>query len=589
MWTLRSRGVLPAVICILLAILPFVLGAIDEPYYRDLAVRIMIFSIAAISLDIILGYGGMVSFGHAIYLGIGSYTVGILSANGVTDGFVHFGGAILISSFFALIIGLISLRASGVFFIMITLAFAQMVFYLAVSLSQYGGDDGLQLIGPSDFYGVIDLANPNGLYFFVFGMFVLSIFVASRIVHSHFGLILRGIQSNERRMTTLGYNCFLYKLAGFVIAGGLCGLGGALLANQSLFVSPAIMHWTRSGEIMAMVILGGIGTIVGPVLGAFVFLLAEDSLSGITQHWQVIFGSLLVLIVLFTNQGLYGLLPRQSGRRSSANRSTEPTACKVIPNASERQDLKASLETNVLVKSFGGIIATNAVSLKVESGEFHAIIGPNGAGKTTLIMQLAGELRPDNGTIRLGSEDVTRYSTQQRCRAGISRTFQITSVFREFTTLENVALAAQAVNGSGFRFWTPVKADGALFERASHILNLVGLTVYESKLVNELSQGDQRALEIALALATNPRVLLLDEPMAGMGSQDAERVISLLKQLKSDFTIVLVEHDMDAVFALADRISVLVYGEVIASGPPEAIAMDATVRDAYLGEQTVIA
>lgn len=148
MWTLRSRGFLPAVICILLAILPFVLGAIDEPYYRDLAVRIMIFSIAAISLDIILGYGGMVSFGHAIYLGIGSYTVGILSANGVTDGFVHFGGAILISSFFALIIGLISLRASGVFFIMITLAFAQMVFYLAVSLSQYGGDDGLQLIGP---------------------------------------------------------------------------------------------------------------------------------------------------------------------------------------------------------------------------------------------------------------------------------------------------------------------------------------------------------------------------------------------------------------------------------------------------------
>ena len=243
------------------------------------------------------------------------------------------------------------------------------------------------------------------------------------------------------------------------------------------------------------------------------------------------------------------------------------------------------LEVRGLTKSFGALRASDRIDLAVREGETHAIIGPNGAGKTTFISQLAGDLRPDSGRIFFAGEDVTHLRAPRRARKGLARSFQITSIYPEFTAVANVALAVQAHAGHSFRFWRDARRDAALLEAARRVLEDVGLSARANVLAANLSHGEQRQLEVAMALATRPRLLLLDEPMAGMGIEESERMIAFLATLKARHTIVLVEHDMDAVFRLADRISVLVYGRLIATGAPEAIRASAEVRSAYLGEE----
>jgi branched-chain amino acid transport system ATP-binding protein len=246
---------------------------------------------------------------------------------------------------------------------------------------------------------------------------------------------------------------------------------------------------------------------------------------------------------------------------------------------------EALLQVEGLSKRFGGVVASDGISLEIPKGELHAIIGPNGAGKTTLITQLAGELAPDAGRIRFDGADITALPTWRRSRLGLARSFQLTSLFPDFTALDNVALAVQAHAGHSFHFWRNARKQAALREPARAALARVGLTGRGDVLVSRLSHGEHRQLEIAMALATRPRMLLLDEPMAGMGPDESARVVGTLKELKSELTILLIEHDMEAVFALADRITVLVYGRIIASGAPDAIRANAEVRQAYLGEQ----
>ena len=242
------------------------------------------------------------------------------------------------------------------------------------------------------------------------------------------------------------------------------------------------------------------------------------------------------------------------------------------------------LEVRGLTKSFGALRASDGIDFDVRDGETHAVIGPNGAGKTTFISQLAGDLRPDGGRIVFGGEDVTALAAPRRARKGLARSFQITSVYPEFSALQNVALAVQAGAGHSFRFWRDARGDPALNGPAQRVLEEVGLQQRKNVLAANLSHGEQRQLEVAMALATRPRLLLLDEPMAGMGLEESQRMIGLLAGLKRRQTLILVEHDMDAVFRLADRISVLVYGRVIATGVPEEIRANPEVRKAYLGE-----
>lgn len=292
-----------------LAAVPPVGGLLNQPFYVDLVRRVMIFAIAALSLDLILGYGGMVSFGHAAYLGIGAYAVGILAHHGIHNGVLQWSLAIAASMAVALVIGAVSIRTSGVYFIMITLAFTQMLYYLGISIEEYGGDDGMRLAVRSQFPGPLDLRNGTVFYYVVLAILLLFLVLAHRLIAARFGLVIRAARSNEARMRAIGFSPYRYKLMAFTLAGAMCGLAGALLVNHTEYLTPEFMHWTRSGEIMFMVILGGMGTLVGPVLGAFAFLLLENLLSGWTAHWQIIFGPLLILVVLYAKRGLFGLLP----------------------------------------------------------------------------------------------------------------------------------------------------------------------------------------------------------------------------------------------------------------------------------------
>jgi branched-chain amino acid transport system permease protein len=305
---LSRRTLVLAAGCVVLALVPPIASLTNQPFYLDLFRRMMIFAIAAVSLDLILGYGGMVSFGHAAYLGIGAYAVGIPAYHGIQNGWLQWGLAIAASALIALVIGAISLRTSGVSFIMITLAFAQMLYYLGISLETYGGDNGMRLAARSRFGGIVDLREPTVFYYVVLAILVLFLALGSRLVESRFGMAVRAAKSNEARARAIGFSPLPYKLTAFVIAGGGGGLAGALLANQTEYLTPDFMHWTRSGEIMFMVILGGMGTLFGPVIGAVALLLLEDVLSALTAHWQIILGPILVLVVLFAKRGLFGLL-----------------------------------------------------------------------------------------------------------------------------------------------------------------------------------------------------------------------------------------------------------------------------------------
>ena len=295
--------------------LPFVANVFGEAFYIALATRILIFALAATSLNLILGFGGMVSFGHAAFLGVGAYTVVILSQMGVVDAWVAWPTAMVVAGLFALLIGAVSLRTQGVYFIMITLAFAQMMYYLVVSFKAYGGDDGMSLPARSRI-GFLDMSNDTHFYYVTLLACVAVLVLIARVLNARFGHVLQAIRENEVRMQSLGYAVFRYKLCAFVMSGALAGLAGALLANQSGFVSPAMMQWSQSGMLMMMVILGGVGHLYGGVWGAIVFLLLEETLSHFTIHWQLGLGALLLMVVLLLPNGLTSALTHLRKERS---------------------------------------------------------------------------------------------------------------------------------------------------------------------------------------------------------------------------------------------------------------------------------
>ena len=431
--------------------LPLYAQFANDRFLLTLFTRIVILALAAVSLNLILGFGGMMSFGHAAYLGIGGYAVGIFAFEGVTSGFVQWPVALLASALFALVIGALSLRTRGVYFIMITLAFAQMAYYIIAGLARYGGDDGLTIQKRSQFFAPLNLSDKVQFYYICLALLFAALYLVWRLVNSRFGLVIQGARSNDTRMRAIGFPTYRYRLVCFVIAGTLCGLAGALLANHTDFVSPAMMYWTRSGDLIIMVVLGGMGSVVGPVFGAVALLVLEEVLSDITEYWQIILGPLLLLVVLFARGGIDGLFGEVSAMAD------------------------ALLQVEGLAKRFGGIVATDDVTLGVETGELHAVIGPNGAGKTTLIAQLSGQLTPDAGRIRFAGRDISALPMYRRSHLGIARSFQITSLFLDLSVLDNVALAVQAHAGHSFHFWHDARGENDLREPARAALARVGL------------------------------------------------------------------------------------------------------------------
>ena len=297
-------------LCAALA-LPSALTAFGQEFYIGFATRVLIFALAASSLNLVLGFGGMVSLGHAAFLGAGAYAAAICQQAGINEALLAFPAAMGIAGLFALVVGAISLRTRGVYFIMITLAFAQMLFYVFISLKEFGGDDGLPLARRSPLW-TLRMADDTVFYYFVLAILAVSLILLARLRDSRFGRVLRGIKDNETRMESLGYATFRFKLTAFVIAGTLAGLAGALMANQNGFVSPNMLHWDQSGTVLVMVILGGLGSLWGGLAGAVVFMVLEEVLTGFTSHWQIILGLILLGVVFFAPKGIAGLFARKA-------------------------------------------------------------------------------------------------------------------------------------------------------------------------------------------------------------------------------------------------------------------------------------
>ncbi len=310
----KPSGLVYSTVIVLLLIAPVVISLMEHSFYLDLLTRILILTIAVVSLNLIVGYGGMISLGHAAYLGIGAYSVGIPSYYEVFNGYIHLGLAIGGSALFALVTGIICLRTRGLYFILITLAFTQMLYYTFVSIEEYGADDGLVIYQRSEFGGLLDIENANTLYYAVLVVLLLSLYLMHRLIHARYGKVLFGSKHNDERMQSLGYNTYQYKLSCYVISGTLCGIAGFFLGNFTNYISPEMMDWTHSGELIFMMVIGGTGAVLGPVLGTATFLFLEEFLSSITVYWHLIFGLLLIALVMFGKGGLHGLLSRMDRR-----------------------------------------------------------------------------------------------------------------------------------------------------------------------------------------------------------------------------------------------------------------------------------
>jgi branched-chain amino acid transport system permease protein len=559
------------------AALPFLGG----PYVVKFATRILAVAIFVMSLDILIGVTGLVGFGHAGFFGLGAYAVWFVTpADDGANLLVALAAATGLAGLGAAVIGFFAVRTRAFYFIMVTLAASQMLFALFHDTRIAGGSDGasidvkpyLEIAGRT----ILDFQHRNTLLWFALASLVAAYGLVLLLVRSRFGRVLQGLAANETRMNALGFDGQRYKWAAFVVSGMLAGFAGALFASIDGFVPPEILGWRESGLAIMMVVLGGVGTLWGSILGAVIYSLAEEVLKSghwvgpmISEHWPIAMGVFLIAAVLGAPKGLAGLLPSRPARPWAA------------PAGADAADLHATgpaplLEVDGLSRRFGGLTAVADVTVAFTPNRIHAVIGPNGAGKTTFTNLITGALPVSSGTIRLDHVDITDLSAAAKARRGIGRSFQRTNILSKMTVAENCAVAAQARGAAG--------ADRAEEARAvARALAAVGLVDRADRVASALSHGEQRQLEIAMLMASGARLLILDEPLAGSGPEETARLTALLRELASDHTILLVEHDMDAVFACADTISVLVNGRLIAHGSPDDIRRDAGVREAYLG------
>ena len=531
--------------------------AVLPPFAMTLFTEALILGLFAMSLDLMVGYTRLISFGHAAAYGLGAYTSGYLLLHTDIPMVFAVAAAALFSGVVAIGVAWVCTLASGVSFSMLTLAFAQLLYAVAFKwTSVTGASDGLAGIprrpGP---FGITAFSGKAGFYYLVLACLLGAFVFARSLVRSPFGAVLRGIRENEAKTLSLGYNTRRYKIAVVAIAFMLGGLAGALYAPFAGFANTELLFWLFSGQVLIMVIVGGAGTLVGPIIGAAFFMLVSNVLSSWTDSWALFFGLLFILFVLFAPQGIWGLATRAFTGQPS---TIEPRAM-------------ALLELDGLTRRFGGIIAVDRVTMRVEAGEVRAVIGPNGAGKSTLFNLITGTVQASDGNVRFDDETLTGLSPYSICQRGISRTFQITALFPEMTARENARLAAQARHA---RRWQPY-GGGTVFgdaeRRGDAALERLGLTHVAQRPAGLLSHGDQRLLEVAMALAQQPRLLLLDEPTQGLSVEETAQAVETLAGLLSDgaMTVLLVEHDMEVVFRLARMITVLHRGAVIADGSPD--------------------
>ena len=406
-------------------------------YPRALLAEIYIFAIFAMSLDLLLGFTGLMSLGHAAFFGLGAYAVAILGTLFGVNAWLALAAGVAVAAAGAAVIGFFCVRTTGIPFLMLTLAFSQLVFSVALKWRDVtGGSDGMAIAEKPALFG-FELSDSLAMYFVALVFFLLSYWGLRRLLNAPLGHVFVGIRENEPRMLAIGYPTRAYKLLSFTIAGAFAGLAGGLYAIFNSFISPDAIYWTSSGDILIMTMLGGAGTLIGPAIGAGVFLLMKNVVSSYSEHWLAIIGIIFICCVMFFPGGIWGTL-RQI-------RLAEAQAMSV-------------LRTDHLCRSFGSLVVTNDVNLTVEAGERHVIIGPNGAGKTSLINQIGGQLEPSSGRILVKDTDITGWSPSRISRLGVARTFQRNNLFQNLSVIENLRLAVQARRGGPLNFFTPVGA-----------------------------------------------------------------------------------------------------------------------------------
>jgi len=593
-----------------LIVLPFLLVRLHSTV--SLATEILIFALLALGYNILLGYTGLLSFGHGAFFGIGAYSAALIQKNFIPGMILPILFGILVATILGAIIGFLLMRKRGVYFALLTLAFTQMFFYIVYRWTALtGGENGLGGIRrfPLGLSGLftIDLRDHLVYYYFVLVIMIAATLLIWQVVRSPFGHVLQAIRENEQRASCVGYDPKKYKLLAFVLSTFFSGLAGSLYAFLLYFCYPESTHVTFSGEIVAMTVVGGMRSFFGPVVGAAVFIFLRDTLSTLTQNWMLIFGLVFMGFILFSPNGIMGIAAGLTGyikgrRAKEGAAPLEQVLGMPDPCPKEKQEDSPSSEDDPLperrqpfqdrpevlvakkvTKRFGALVAVDQVDLAVREGELRSIIGPNGAGKTTFFNVLAGLLPSDGGEVHFKGRRLTGMLPHQIVACGVSRSFQIISIFKELSVFENIRIAIQAKSKNRFDLFSQTEKLENLNREAQSVLETVGMADKASIPASSLSHGDQRLLEMGIALATHPELLLLDEPLAGLSARERIRVSDLIKRLAGTYTIVLIEHDIDRVLALSDCITVLHQGQVIAEGTPAEIQRNHQVQEAYLG------
>jgi branched-chain amino acid transport system permease protein len=583
--------------------------------------RILVWGLFGLGFDILFGFTGLLSFGQSAFFGTGgmvaAYLLTIVNFPYVVPSL--FVGTV-VAAVIGYLVGLIALRRTGIYFAMITVAIAEVFFFVEFNpLSDFtGGENGLPGVpAPALYLGFTTIRFNTDwmLYVFLAFWFFIGTVLALRIVRSPVGAVLRAIRDNPLRAAAVGHNIHAYKLTAFVVAAAYAGFAGGLLGLMQGFMPPDAFMFDTSGQLVMMTAIGGAGTLFGPLVGATVWLYLHDFLQttlDLGATWKLVLGVIFVLLVCFLRRGLIGGMEDLSALLTGARKNAEPVeeapiagttpedeqrvaAAKVtrgpviaaMPARHRETDRStgAILQAKGLTKHYGGLAANSGIDFTVNHGELRGIIGPNGAGKTTFFKMLTCEIPPTSGRILFEGQDITGKTVTDACQLGLTKSYQINQLFNRLTVRENLTIAALAELRGKFKLdlFRSLKRVAGLDEQVEHTLELVDLVNRADTPVSDLAYGEKRRLEVGLALATSPSLLLLDEPLAGMSPRERVETVRLLKSIARGRTMIIIDHDMDSLFELAQRVTVLQEGRVLVEGTPDEIKGNSKVQEAYLG------
>ena len=580
--------------------------------------RILVWGVFGIGFDILFGFTGLLSFGQSAFFGIG----GMVAAYLLTIvNFPYVMAALVIGMIAAgivgYLVGLIALRRTGIYFAMITVAIAEVFFFVEFNpLSAYtGGENGLPGVPTPNLYlgfTTMHFDSDSLLYVFLAFWYFVGLVIALRIVRSPVGAVLRAIRDNPVRAAAVGHNIHGYKLTAFVVAAAYAGFAGGLLGVMQGFMPPDAFMFDTSGQLVMQTAIGGAGTLFGPLVGATVWLYLSDFLQT-TLHlgatWKLVLGVIFVLLVCFLRRGLIGGIEDLYGLATSSRKKAEPVkdpsmvgvtaedeqkdtatrqpAIAAMPARHRETDRKTGLilQAKALTKHYGGLAANTDIDFALSHGELRGIIGPNGAGKTTFFKMLTCEVPPTSGQIIFEGRNIAGMTVTDVCQLGLTKSYQINQLFNRLTVRQNLTVAALAALRGKFRLdlFKSLRRVPGLDEQVEHTLKLVDLVERADTPVSDLAYGEKRRLEIGLALATSPGLLLLDEPLAGMSPRERVETVRLLKSIARGRTMMIIDHDMDSLFELVERVTVLQEGRVLVDGTPDQIKDNSKVQEAYLG------